>query len=289
MEAILSDTHTMVTADGRLNFLTPKAWKSLLSRYSHIVLVANSEAVDFKRLRSDLPETALYVFFNKVYKVLDEPFAGHAVLIARSGVMGANIVHRREVVDVLRFFAGDDFLGVVNIRVSPEENFSDESGFKGARTRHLDLTQMLVDLYPVGKIATSGFAVALWLAELQLPGKILLAGFSAKRSEKWKVFDVHDWTFEQIFLRLFARMGTISMMGGVDASPYAAIARRFPQVPPIEIAVTAAEVLSERLHNANSQIDRLMSVTKSIRAIEGFFRRFKPKTRKQRFLEKPKE
>jgi hypothetical protein len=289
MEAISSDTQSAAAADGGFNVLTPEAWKGLLSPYSHIVLVANSEAVDFGRLRSELPETALYVFFNNVYKVLDESFAGHAVLIARSGVMGANIVHRREVVDVLRFFAGDDFLGVVNIRVSPEENFSDESGFKGARTRHLDLTQMLGDLYPTDKIATSGFAMALWLAELQLPGKILLAGFSAKRSEKWKVFDVHDWTFEQIFLRLFARMGTISMMGGVDVSPYAAIARRFPQVPPIEIAMTAAEVLSERLHNANGQIDRLMSVTKSIRAIEGFFRRFKPKTRKQRFLEKSKE
>ncbi|MGO8188535.1 3-deoxy-manno-octulosonate cytidylyltransferase [Rhizobium leguminosarum] len=289
MEAIPSDTQTMAAPDSGFNFPTPEAWKALLSHYSHVVLVANSEAVDFKRLRSELPETALYVFFNNVYKVLDEPFAGHAVLFARSGVMGANIVHRREAADVLRFFAGDDFLGVVNICVSPEENFSEEGRFEGAETRHLDLTKMLVDLYPVGKIATSGFAVALWLAELQLPGKILLAGFSAKRSEKWKVFDVHDWTFEQIFLRLFARMGTISMMGGVDASPYAAIARRFPQVPPIEIAMTAAEVLSERLHNANSQIDRLMSVTKSIRAIEGFFRRFKPKTRKQRFLEKSKE
>ncbi|MBX4999960.1 3-deoxy-manno-octulosonate cytidylyltransferase [Rhizobium lentis] len=289
MESIPSETQTMATADDGFNVLTPDAWKALLSRYSHIVLVANSEAVDFERLLSELPESALYVFFNNVYKVLDEPFAGHAVLVARSGVMGANIVHRREVGDVLRFFAGDDFLGVVNIRVSPEENFSEESGFKGAKTRHLDLTQMLGGLYPTGKIATSGFAMALWLAELQLPGKILLAGFSAKRSEKWKVFDVHDWTYEQIFLRLFSRMGAISMMGGVDASPYAALAKRFPQVPPIEIAMTAAEVLSERLHNANGQIDRLMSVTKSIRAIENFFRRFKPKTRKERFLEKSKQ
>lgn len=288
MDPIPSDIRTIAAEDGGLNLLTPEAWKALLSRYSHVVLVANSEAVDFERLRSELPETALYVFFNNVYKVLDEPFAGHSVLVARSGVMGANIVHRREVDDVLRFFAGDDFLGVVNIRVSPEENFSEESRFKGAKARHLDLTQMLGDLYPTGKISTSGFAMALWLADLQLPGKILLAGFSAKRSEKWKVFDVHDWTFEQIFLRLFARMGSISMMGGVDASPYSALAKRFPDVPPIEIAMTAAEVLSERLHNANGQIDRLMSVTKSIRAIENFFRRFKPKTRKERFLEKSK-
>ena len=289
MEAIPSKTQTTIAPDGGFNFLAPDAWKALLSRYSHIVLVANSEAVDFERLRRELPETALYVFFNKVYKVLDEPFVGNAVLVARSGVMGANIVHRREVTDVLRFFSGDDFLGIVNVRVATEENFSEESRFEGAKTRHLDLTQILGDLYPVGRIATSGFALALWLADLQLPGKIVLAGFSAKRSEKWKVFDVHDWTFEQIFLRLFARMGTISMMGGVDASPYSALAKRFPQVPPVEIAMTAAEVLSERLDNANGQIDRLMSVTKSIRAIENFFRRFKPKTRKQRFLEKSKE
>jgi hypothetical protein len=208
------------------------------------------------------------------------------MLVARSDVMGAHIVHRREAADVLRFFGGDDFLGVVNIRVSAEENLSEKSCFEGAKARHLDLTQMLADLYPIGKIATSGFAVALWLGDLQLPGKILLAGFSAKRSEKWKVFDVHDWTFEQIFLRLFARMGSISMVGGVNASPYSALAKRFPEVPPIEIAMTAAEVLSERLDNTNSQIDRLMSVTKFIRAVDNFFRRFKPKTRKQRFLEK---
>lgn len=289
MEVIPSKTQAMSAPDGGFNFLTPEAWKALLSRYSHIVLVANSEAVDFERLRSELPETALYVFFNKVYKILDEPFVGNAVLIARSGVMGANIVHRCEVADVLRFFSGDDFLGVVNIRVAAEENLSEERRFEGAKARHLDLTQILGDLYPVGRIATSGFALALWLADLQLPGKVLLAGFSAKRSEKWKVFDVHDWTFEQIFLRLFARIGAISMMGGVDASPYSALAKRFPQVPPIEIAMTAAEVLSERLDNANGQIDRLMSVTKTIRAIENFFRRLKPKTRKQRFLEKSKE
>jgi hypothetical protein len=289
MEASPNDQQNPSLAGAGLNMLTVEEWKALLARYSHIVLVANSEAADLGKLRKDLPETALFVFFNKVYKVLDRPFSGNGVLVARSGVMGANIVHRREVADVLRFFSGEAFLGVVNIRVAPEENFSPEERFEGARTRHLDLTQILGDLYPAGKIATSGFALALWLADLRLPGKILLAGFSAKRSEKWKVFDVHDWTFEQIFLRLFARMGSIDMLGGVDASPYSALAKRFPQVPPVEIAMTAAEVLSERLDNANGQIDRLMSVTKSIRAIENFFRRFKPKTRKQRFLEKSKE
>jgi hypothetical protein len=288
MEAI-SDNKQVTAAIEGLNILSDDGWRALLSGYSHIVLVANSEAVKLRKLKSELPDTTLFVFFNKVYKVLDQPFTGHAVLVARSGVMGANIVHRREVADVLKFFSGDDFLGVLNIRAAPEENFSAENRFEGAKARHLDLTQMLGEFYPVGRIATSGFALALWLADLKLPGKVLLAGFSAKRSEKWKVFDVHDWTFEQIFLRLFARMGAITMMGGVDASPYQALAKRFPQVPPIEIAMTAAEVLSERLDNANGQIDRLTSVTKTIRTIENFFRRLKPKTRKQRFLDQSKE
>ncbi|MBX4949923.1 3-deoxy-manno-octulosonate cytidylyltransferase, partial [Rhizobium binae] len=63
MASIPSDIRTTAAEDGGLNLLAPEAWKALLSRYSHIVLVANSEAVDLERLRSELPETALYVFF----------------------------------------------------------------------------------------------------------------------------------------------------------------------------------------------------------------------------------
>ena len=55
MESIPSDIRTTAAEDGGLILLKPEAWKALLSRYSHIVLVANSEAVDFERLRSELP------------------------------------------------------------------------------------------------------------------------------------------------------------------------------------------------------------------------------------------
>jgi hypothetical protein len=270
------------TAEG---LATAESWRTLLERFSHIVLVANSDAVDLPKLRQDIPETALFVFFNKVYKVLDEPFRGHALLVARSGTMGANIVHRREVDDVLKFFPGPDFLGIMNLRVNEEERLSRAADFNGAPAGHVDLASFFTDFYPAGKLPTSGFALALWLSDLRLPGTIMLCGFSARRSEKWKVFDVHDWTFEQVFLRLFARLGKIVIQGGAEISPYAALAKRFPDVPPAEIALVAAEVLSERLENANNQIDRLMSITKGLRSIDSFFRRFKPKTRKQKFLE----
>ena len=60
-------------------------------------------------------------------------------------------------------------------------------------------------------------------------------------------------------------------------------------MPAAEIALVAAEVLSERLENTDNQIDRLMSVTKGLRSIDNFFRRLKPKTRKQRYLAKLQE
>jgi hypothetical protein len=275
------------TADG---LVTAESWRDLLERFSHIVLVANSDAVDLPKLRSELPGTALFVFFNKVYKVLDEPFSGSALLVARSGTMGANIIHRREVDDVLKFFPGPDFLGIMNLRVNDDERLSRAADFNGAPAGHVDLADFFTDFYPAGRLPTSGFALALWLSDLKLSGTVLLCGFTARRSEKWKVFSVHDWTFEQVFLRLFSRLGKITIQGGAETSPYAALARRFPDVPPAEIALVAAEVLSERLENANNQIDRLMSVTKVLRSLDNFFRRLRPKTRKERFLERqPKE
>jgi hypothetical protein len=62
--------------------------------FGRVVLVANSEAVDVADLQAR-HAGALFVFFNKVYKVLDRPFAGDALLVARSGPAGANIVYRR--------------------------------------------------------------------------------------------------------------------------------------------------------------------------------------------------
>src|SRR3954463_4837873 len=51
--------------------------------FSTIALVANSEEVDIAALRKELPDDTLFVFFNKVYKVLDRPFDGHALLAVR--------------------------------------------------------------------------------------------------------------------------------------------------------------------------------------------------------------
>jgi len=257
-------------------------WRGMLAGFSHIVLVANSDAVDIASLQEQFPQTALFVFFNKVYKVLDRPFHGHSLLISRGQPRGANIVYRGEVGEVVKFFPKEYFLGIMNIRLGLEEKLNPAADFQGAPTGHLDLVGFCSDFYTEGKTPTSGFAMALWLSDLKLPGAIVLAGFSARRSQKWRVVSAHDWSFEQTFLRLFARLGKITIHGGVALNPYISLAQRFTEVPPAEIALAAAEVLSERLGNTDAEIDKLISLTNVIRSADSFMRRLRPKFLKRK-------
>lgn len=257
-------------------------WRAVLAAFSHIVLVANSDTVDMGSLQVQFPPTALFVFFNKVYKVLDRPFPGHSLLISRGQPRGANIVYRGEVGEVVKFFPKEYFLGIMNIRLGPEEKLNPAADFQGAPTGHLDLVGFCSDLYTEGKTPTSGFALALWLSDLKLPGAIVLAGFSARRSQKWRVVSAHDWTFEQTFLRLFARLGKITIHGGVSLNPYIKLAERFSEIPAAEISLAAADVLSERLGNADAEVDKLISLTNVIRSTDNFLRRLRPKFLKRK-------
>lgn len=260
----------------------PDGWRQLLSSYSDIVLVANSTASNVRELRAQYPADTLFVFFNKVFKVLDQPFEGHALLITRGQPRGAGIVYRGEVDEVLSFFDKAHFLGIMNIRLAEDEKPNTAADFHDAPTGHLDLRGHFDPLYTEGKVPTSGFAMAVWLSELRLPGRITLAGFSARRSEKWRVVSVHDWSFEQVFLRLFSRLGKIAIHGGAGSNPYQKLAERFPEIPPAEIALAASEVLSERLSNTDAEVDKLISLTNIIRAADNFLRRLKPSLLRKR-------
>jgi hypothetical protein len=261
-------------------------WKSFLRSYSDIVLVANSEEVDIDSLVSRFPETTLFVFFNKVYKVLSEPFTRRSILVARSGTLGANLVKSGKVSKVLQYFEKDSFLGVLNLTIGDREQASPASAFGDIDVRYLDLTYLFAPFYPRAKIPTTGFALCFWLTTLDLGAKITLAGFTSKRGERYKVLDVHDWTFERMLLRLLYRRGKIDIVEGVLTNPYADLAAHFPEYTPAEIALTANEVLAERLENSSSVIDRLMHVTRFLRFLDRAFNRVKPRTRKERLWEK---
>ncbi|MDQ0322868.1 hypothetical protein QO002_005074 [Pararhizobium capsulatum DSM 1112] len=265
---------------------TNEDWRTLFSAFSHIVLIANSEATDIAALKKVYPDTALFVFFNKVYKVLEQPFEGHSLLISRAQPNGANIVYRGEVADVVKLLAPERFLGIMNVRLQRAEKLNTQEDYLNTPTGHLDLTDFCADFYPSEKVPTTGFAISFWLVDQKIPAEIVLAGFSAKRSVKWRVVSVHDWTFEQVFLRLCARAGKVSMHDGLAINSYAQLASRFPEFSGAEISSTFAEVVSRRLGETDAQVDKLISLTNVLRSADLFLRRLKPGFLKKRKSEK---
>ena len=265
---------------------TCDGWAGFFGRFEQVVLVANSDAVDMAALAARYGEGTLFVFFNKVFKVLDAPFTRPSLLIARSSHAGANIVYRREVADVLRLLESDRFEGIANLKAGAREVFSPAEAFEGARVGFLDLMPVLGGFYPASHVPTSGFALAFWLAEA-CPGlKIVLAGFTARRSAVWKLFHDHDWTFEQVVQRLMVRSGRLEMDGAGSREHWDRIMARLPGITPSDVALVSAEVLSERLEGTNMAIDRLMSLTRIQSRVDGFLRGLKPKTRKQKLADR---
>ncbi|WP_062121054.1 hypothetical protein [Aureimonas sp. AU40] len=261
-------------------------WSAFFGRFATILLVANSDAVDIGQLRQRYGDDALFVFFNKVYKVLDRPFDGPSLLVARSGPAGANIVYRREVADVVRLVRSPRFHGICNLRAGESERFSAPAEFGISEpVGHLDLAPNLAGFYPPTHLATSGFALALFLLEAAPNSRVILAGFTARRSAKWKLFADHDWTFEQIVLRLLLRSGRLGTTGAVADDLLGAVTRRFPQFSAGEVSNVAAEVLAERLEGANLAIDDLLKLTRPQRRFDMLLRRLKPKTRKAKLAE----
>ncbi len=230
------------------------------------------------------------MFFNKVYKVLDGPFDGHSLLAVRSGTGGPNILSRGEVGRVTGYFPEDRFLGILCMRTAAIEKVTPASAFGGVPTGQLDLADYFVDFYPPDHLPSSGFALAVWLAELELGRPIVLAGFSAKRSERWKIFDVHDWTFEQIVQRLLARAGRLTLANAPPPHAYAQVLARFPEFSAENLSLAASEILSERLEGANAEIGKLIATTsvnrsverlvRGLKPVEGLVRRFKRRNRR---------
>ena len=261
-------------------------WNELLDGRSRVVLVANSEDVSRERLNAFADDT-LFVFFNRVFKVLDTPFGRPAVLVSRCSPAGPNLVHRREVGSVLPLLEGPSFAGVILLRSGADERFAapndtPEGPFAPHRVRRLDLTEWLQGAYPPNSVPTSGFAFALWLAAVRPELPVTLLGFSAKRSERWKLFDDHDWGYEQIALAGLARAGMVERIG-LDAAewPFEELRRRVSGLPapdPLDVA----RVLSERQRGTNLIVDRLWSIVRPLRALDGAYRKLRPATRKER-------
>ncbi|KAB0675737.1 hypothetical protein F6X38_22865 [Aureimonas leprariae] len=116
-----------------------------------------------------------------------------------------------------------------------------------------------------------------WLASQKLSGELYGCGFTGRRSEKWKVFDVHDWAFERIALRLFETSGRVRLQPSsvLDPSAIEALARQFPDVERSRFVEIGYEVLSQRIEHTDMFVERLWSVTKVGRGVREAFKVFR--------------
>ncbi|WP_152048422.1 3-deoxy-manno-octulosonate cytidylyltransferase [Aureimonas psammosilenae] len=258
--------------------------------FDSIVLVANSRDAASVLTAPGFGARPLFVFFNRVYRILDQPAVRDCILISRSSPVGASLVYRRELDDVMSLVQGPRFHGILNVRARDKEMLSPVEDFKGHPIGFLDLVDLARRFYPAGRrMPSTGFAFALWLAQQKLPIPIHLAGFSGVREAQWRVFDAHDWTWEQIVLNIMFKKKLLHpFLTGeyFDRWPVEALTAEFPDITPAEFSITSNEVLSHRLSGTNRVIDHIYSALRFQLAIRDLMRRLRPRSRKQRTRDK---
>jgi hypothetical protein len=245
----------------------------MLSAYETVVLVANSEQAQGSGFERRWPGRTLYIFFNDARRVLQPGFDHDAVLVLRSGKEGPSVIRRHRLDAVARQFAAGRLKAIVNLVVDTTEQATDLAEQGGRPIQLLDLTAYFAKRYTGGKIPSSGYALALWLSD-QRQAPVVLCGFNALRSENWKVFDIHDWAFEQTSLRLAERSGRVAFEPNTHARPTAleALEAQHPNTNRTDLLAVHAETLAGRLEHTNLFVDRLWSVTRVNRFLRTLLR-----------------
>ncbi|TCM58508.1 hypothetical protein C8J36_101411 [Rhizobium sp. PP-F2F-G48] len=269
------------TAAGRHEFCD---WIEFFSEFSRIVLVANSDTAEPEDLPDDVRDSTLFVYFNRVNRVLDTPTSDNTLLVTRSNQAGSELVYRGILSEMTALLQKPGFRGIMNLRAVAFEHLQSESELGPSPAGTLDLAAYLRPLYPQDHTASTGFALALWLSEHVRNVEISLTGFTGLRSARWKVFHIHDWVFEQSVLQVLKTHKRLTFGGPAEADPYAALRRHFPEIEENDIILASIQVLSAQSEGTKKQVDQLFSITSPLRAFYNTFKRLKPKTRKQRLL-----
>ena len=244
------------------------ALRNLLRSYEAVALVANSDAANLQEYCNAVPPNTLFVFFNEASRVLSTPFERPSIVVARSGKEGPAIVRKGKMTSVLACFRPGALKAIVDLRVADRETFVPAERFGFEHILFLDLCDYFVSRYTETKTASSGYAMLVWLASQELGGRIFGFGFTGRRSEKWRIFDVHDWSLERIGLRMIERSGAAILDPSSLQLPSAieSLANQFPDVDRSLFVEAGFEVLSQRIARTDLFVDRLWSVTRVGRA-----------------------
>jgi hypothetical protein len=257
-------------------------FETILSDYEMVALIANSESVDISRIARTLPEKTLYVFFTGCAKVLEQPFGRDAVLCHRLVAGGTKFLKSQKHFDKAYSLFTNGLKAEIGV-IAERSGANAAAALPAPRKSELvpytlDFDYTFGTLYPADRSPTTGFALALWLAEKAPSANVCLCGFTGVAGLQFNMYAGHDWTFEQIMLQLFVKKGRIRRFEDSLSEPagtFAQIHNRFPEFSEATIALVATNVLSNRYTGMERQVAKLWSKTKLERRIRGFFKRFK--------------
>lgn len=257
-------------------------FEAILSGYEVVALIANSESVDIEKIARTLPERTLYIFFTGCAKVLAQPFDRDAVLCHRLVNGGQKFLKSQKHFDKAYSLFAHGLKAEIGV-IAERSAASGSAALTQARTSELvpytlDFDYTFGPLYPADRSPTTGFALAIWLAEKAPGANVCLCGFTGVAGLQFNMYTGHDWTFEQIMLQLFVKKGRIQRFEdslSEAAGTFAQIHNRFPEFSEAAIALVATNVLANRYTGMEKQVAKLWSRTKLERRIRGFFRRFR--------------
>lgn len=253
----------------------PERLRGFFAGYGTIALVANSEAVDIAALTEALPQDTLFVFFTRCARILSEPFTRPAVLCHRLKRDGSHNEGPKHVAAARSRFGEGALRGEIGLYAGPigEADGGLAAGpADGEGLGLLDITALFADFYTDGMTPTTGFALSVWLEAQDLPGRIVLCGFSGVRGARFRMRTMHDWTLEQTALRMLEYRGRLSFLehpGGRDV-PLLRMRNHFSDIPPEVSAFVAVDVLTDRLTGLDLLLSRLWRVTRPQRRIHEF-------------------
>ena len=245
----------------------------LFRPYSAVALMANSEGLDVEAVCAALPADTLFVFFTSA-RVLSRPFRRDALLCHRMKNADRTIQGDRKMRRARTLFADGRLKAEIGLFAGRAGNEKPSASLPARSDKVdflIDAHGLLKDWYTAGKTPTTGFALAIWLSAAVPSVTIYLCGFTGVRGADFRMRTMHDWTLEQIILRLLYGKGRIVPFARPKETDMGAAVKHFlPDIGDADIALVAANVASDRLNALDVLIAKLWSLASVPLAITNF-------------------
>jgi hypothetical protein len=205
-----------------------RALRSVLADYETVTLVANNPKIRLDCLPAG-EGRELFVFLNTGLPLHSLTGFDRDCIVISGMSLKQVFALKGDRVIALDHVAPGRCKAVVAIRSRPY----DTPPLKNWNGCWLEIAAKGPWLYPGGKHPSTGFQAINYLLRAKPGnGQLKLLGFTGHSSTRRKLNNVHDWVYEQLFIRMLEESGKLTLTTEHDAAPSEAdmLRRAFPEV-----------------------------------------------------------